>query len=547
MKLKPCSIASSVCAVLWLPATSAAAAGPQTRAYSPAGYATVRYVSARAGVDTADGSRSHPWRSLTHALEATTANTNARAAILVAEGTYAGKTLSMRPYVDLFGGFEAASWKRNIQAHRSVLDGEGKLRVVLGADHARLDGFVIANGRVRGKGAGLLADGVSPRISNNVFLENMTLAPVPWKPDKRHETANDGGGIAVLRGGSPEISHNLFLRNHTEAGRGAGIACERSSPRIESNVFLDNQTGVADPARSSDGGGISIFDHSSPLVADNLLVGNRTAASNDGGGIFAALWSAPEIRGNTIVGSWGDDDGGALFIGGQQHHYGTPLDPIPPEAQYLVRIDRNLIVGNDNKSHNAGAGRITMQARAELSHNVMAENTGGLKIETSGALLEDNRLAGALTITNTSKASHVLPGPVTLVRDAVRGPIDLQMPAGFRHSCGPGLPGGDANVAAAPEFVDDAIDARIASARQDETDATTTLTIAGRHFAANALAGRVVHAGDTWTIVKSNGSDTLQVWGPVGGSADTLRVLPSYRLRPGTACAKTVQSAALQQ
>lgn len=547
MKLKFCSIAGCACVTLWFPATAAAAAGPRTQSFSSGAYTTIHYVSQSSGADDSDGSRSHPWRTLGHALDATTAGANARAAILVAAGTYAGTTISMKPYVDLLGGFDAASWKRDIQEHVTVLDGEGKRRVLLGADHARLDGFVITNGRVRGKGAGLLADGVSPQISNNVFVENMTLAPVPWKPDKMHETANDGGGIAVLRDGAPEISHNLFLRNHTEAGRGGGIACERSSPRIESNVFLDNQTGMADPARSSDGGAISIFDHSNPLVADNLLVGNRTAASNDGGGIFAALWSAPRIRGNTIVGSWGDDDGGALFIGGQQHHYGTPLDPIPPETQYLVRIDRNLIVGNDNKSHNAGAGRITMQARAELSGNVMAENTGGLKIETSGALLEDNRVAGALTITNTSKASHVLPGPVTLVRDAVGGPIDLQMPAGFRQSCGPGLPDGDANVATAPEFVDDAINAQIASGRQDETKTTTTLTIAGGHFAADTLAGRVVHAGDTWTIIKSNGSGTIQVWGPVNASATTLQVLPSYRLRPGTACAKAVQRAAVQR
>src|SRR5262249_20799358 len=159
---------------------------------------------------------------------------------LVAEGRYGGATIEMKSGVDLFGGFDPADWTRDIDHHRSALDGEGARRVVAGADRARIDGVWIRGGRGRGNGAGVLGDGVAPVISNNIFLENSTTAPANWKPAQMHESANDGGAIAVLRGAAPVIERNLFARNTTEAGRGAAIACVKSSPAISLNVFLAN-------------------------------------------------------------------------------------------------------------------------------------------------------------------------------------------------------------------------------------------------------------------------------------------------------------------
>src|SRR5262249_30248892 len=157
--------------------------------------------------------------------------------------------------------------------------------------------------------------------------------------------------IAILDGSKALIEHNLIAHNTTQCGRGGGIAVDgRSSPRIAGNVIVENRTGTNDLSRSSDGGGISVYDHSNAEIAGNLIIGNRSAASNDAGGIFIALWSSATVTGNAILGNWGDDDGGALFIGGQKHHYGTPIDPIPSEREFLVRIVGNLIAGNDNAS-----------------------------------------------------------------------------------------------------------------------------------------------------------------------------------------------------
>src|SRR5262245_7474574 len=149
------------------------------------------------------------------------------------------------------------------------------------------------------------------------------------------------------------------------------------------NVIVQNVTGVNDAMRSSDGGGISIYDHSNPVVRENVIAANRTLNNNDAGGIFIALWSSPQIENNWILGNASSDDAGGLFIDGQKHHYGTPLDPIPPAGRFVVRLEGNTIMGNENPSHNSGASRITMQARAELRNNLIARNEAGLYLQSS--------------------------------------------------------------------------------------------------------------------------------------------------------------------
>ena len=191
-------------------------------------YRVVRYVSKTGSDSAGDGSRTKPWATLPYALsQSASANAANRAAVLVAAGTYLGQTIELKPYVDLFGGHDPASWRRDIFRNASVLDGEGERRIALGADHARLDGFTILRGHVRGKGGAVLCDGVSPDIANNTFFENSTAAPENWKPAQMHETANDGGAIAVLNGAAPAIEHNLFARNTTENGR---EPCHRLRP-----------------------------------------------------------------------------------------------------------------------------------------------------------------------------------------------------------------------------------------------------------------------------------------------------------------------------
>src|SRR5262245_38769083 len=142
--------------------------GPQPRPVDLRPYAHVLRVGAGEKHQTVAG-------ALASVMDASPGK---RYAILVAAGTYREVRLVMKPYVDLYGGFAAGGWKdRNVYEHATTLDAQKKGPVVLGADHARLDGFVITGGEQKAHGSGIVCDGVSPTIVNNIIVGNNTLRP----------------------------------------------------------------------------------------------------------------------------------------------------------------------------------------------------------------------------------------------------------------------------------------------------------------------------------------------------------------------------------
>ena len=248
---------------------TAATAGPQTTPVDLDAYTQILHVSTTTGSDTTGtGTASSPYASIPHALalasatSATTAATTTRTALLIAAGTYNVHNLTLNPNTDLYGGFDPTTWTRDIQAHQTILDTRSEGRVLIASNNTRLDGLHIQNGRIRAPGGGILIDGAHrPLLSNNVFTQNATQTPADWAPKYLHETAHDGGAIYCRNGGAPEIRNNLILANTTETGRGAGIAFDHNCDGlIADNVLIGNIAGTADPMRSSDGGGISIFN-----------------------------------------------------------------------------------------------------------------------------------------------------------------------------------------------------------------------------------------------------------------------------------------------
>jgi hypothetical protein len=267
--------------------------GPLNEAIDLNRYHHVRHVSQQA--DTAeggDGSAGKPCKSIKDALgqikDAGPAN---RYAVLVSKGTYGGETILMKEYVDLYGGFDAGNWRRDVFANRSILDGRQTRRVVEAADNARLDGFLITGGTSTGHGAGILCHRTSPDITNNVVTGNATLEPTGFvhDPARRRHVGNDGGGIACVDGAHPLIANNIIFANSTETGNGAAIACrDDSCPKIIYNVIWANATGLKDThdTRSSNGGGISCFAGARPVINNNLIANNSAGGGSDGGAVY---------------------------------------------------------------------------------------------------------------------------------------------------------------------------------------------------------------------------------------------------------------------
>jgi hypothetical protein len=282
-------------------------------------------------------------------------------AVLVAEGVYRSSPIRLVSGVHLFGGFDPVTWERNIQTNRSILDGEEKHRVLIGADDATVDGFIIKGGKVRGHGAGLFCNQVSPTVTNNTFIGNHTVEPEDYSHDhdRRRQRGHDGGAIGLVDYSNPVIHHNLFIGNTTGVGYGAAISARDDCiPQIGYNVFWNNICGTTDNSitRSSNGGAIGLLNSSRAGIFHNLFVGNEAQGGSDGGAIFCEYFSWPEIRWNVFLGNYAADDGGALDAQKFAH----------PKIKY------NLFHGN--RVDGSGGAIHHDDAVLELENNVFAYN-----------------------------------------------------------------------------------------------------------------------------------------------------------------------------
>lgn len=495
------------------------APGPQNSRVDLKGYAAVYHVDHASGDDIkGDGSEQHPWASIPYALEAVgTPDASHRVAVLISQGRYAQPTFLLKSHVDLYGGFASPGGARDVIGQASVLDGEYERRIAIGADDARIDGFRIEHARVRGKGAAILCDGVSPTIANCVFTDNRTLIPDPWMPPLLHETANDGGAIMCLNGAAPRIEHNIFYANSTECGRGAALASDRGgAPIVRYNVFANNRSGLDDPLRSSDGGAVSFFGHSRGEFTGNIVSANESLTRNDAGGVFVALWSDPSVSDNVFVANRGGDDAGALFLGGQEHRYDAALDKYPSADRYNVVVERNVFVGNDNTSHNSGAMRVTMETRAHFSGNLVVDNKGGFYLQRSEITADHNTVWQDWRFVEDKPSL----GPSRFENNILKGPAGpVEARVSFDHNMAESSVPGGRHIEVKDIFLDDGVTGEITGIHFDPVTSTTTVTTRSP-LPAGDYARRPVRLSDgakdgQWrAIVRASGNEIL-VWGRI--------------------------------
>jgi hypothetical protein len=488
-------------------------------------YQQLLYVSALKGVDEEDaGEKVNPFKSISFALSRISdASGNRQYALLVSEGYYVEKTVRLVPFVDLFGGFSAETWDRDIEKYVTELNAEGKHRVLIGADKVLLDGFLIRDGLIRGKGAAILCDGTSPVISNNIFHRNKTLGPDSWKPKYWHETANDGGAIYCVNGAAPVIKQNIFTENKTEIGRGAAIASQtQCRPEITGNVFANNVTGLNDPMRSSDGGAVSIFDWCHAKIDNNLFIANRAFGSNDAGALFVALWSSADIQKNIFLDNHTSDDAGALFVGGQEHRYDSPLDPLPSEEEFFVNIEKNIFMGNQNPSRNSGAMRFTMESRGKFTENLVVHNDG-IYFQRSEVLVENNIILDNFLFIETKVG--LKPG---IIKDnVIWANFMLETPATVINNNIKSNKAEQQNYSRIPEFKDDGYELSVLSANFNSLTHTTEILLEKSHIPVGNLINRIVMADQKWGLVKFKEQDVLHIWGDITGELK-LNLVPTY-------------------
>lgn len=453
--------------------------GPQWRPFDARPYAQVMRVGPGG-----------EYQSVAAALAAVKgASAEKRCAVLVAAGSYREAGIRMRPHVDLYGGFPPGDWKnRNGYEHASIIDGQKKGPVLFGADHARVDGFVITGGEQKGHGGGIVCDGASPTIVNNTIVGNNTLRII-IKEGLGKQVGNEGGGIALMAGSRAYIANNLICANTTEVGNGAGISARGNvQAKILRNVFCNNISGAKDDqmyhgragTRSSPGGAISCAEASSPLISFNVITLGAAVLNNDGGGIWVEGNSMPRITYNWIAGNLSGDDGGGIYVMGNLYYdeEGKRHDAAPDGP---VTIENNFIAGNNTDRGAPGGIRVSRFGRVDLRRNRIVGNAKGGAHGAEGgviAVLENNVIADNGAKREPAKPSFRLSGEITTSK------FDPQ--------------------------------------RYVTEIATST------PLAKEPLAGSIVRIGGQWTAVKASTPAGLSVWGRITDQTARIEVLDSY-------------------
>lgn len=456
--------------------------GPQPTSVDLKAYAHVIHVAP-------DGKHRTIADALASVTDASPAN---RYAVLIAAGTWKESRLQMKPYVDLYGGFAAGGWKnRDLYQHATIVDAQSKGPVVLGADHSRIDGFVITGGQHKGHGGGILCDGVSPTIVNNIIVANRTLRP-QIAEGLGKQIANEGAGIALLSGSRAYVSNNLICDNSTEVGNGAGITARgHVQARILRNVFCNNIAGVKDDAlfhgkvgsRSSPGGAIACSDQSSPQISFNVVVLCSAPINNDAGGIWVEGNSMPPINYNWIVGNTSGDDGGGIYVMGNLYYdeEGKRHDSSPDGP---VVIEDNLIAGNNTVRGGPGGVRVSRWGRVELRRNVIVANEKG--------------------------GAHGAEGGVICLTEN-----DIIADNGARRE--PARP----SFRLAADITDRKFDPR-----RYVTEIATSSALGKED-----LSGAVVRIGSQWSVVQSSAPIGLRIWGRITDEATKVEVLTRYEAK----------------
>lgn len=172
-----------------------------------------------------------------------------------------------------------------------------------------------------------------------------------------------GGGITVANGASPVIAYNQIVSNH-----------------------------------SNDGGGILVYNHSNPDIAYNYIENN--VVNRFGGGVFAVRASNPSVHHNIISGNHASGGGGIYLEN----------DPNNRAAYAGGLVTLNTITNNAASAEGGGIMMRTGEV-AKITRNTITGNRspygGGMEIETngSGPLVQGNVING-----NAAPTSPSLPG-----------------------------------------------------------------------------------------------------------------------------------------
>ena len=115
-------------------------------------------------------------------------------------------------------------------------------------------------------------------------------------------SAGYGGGIFIYDNSSPTISNCIITGNSASVYGGGILIYDNSSPTIINCLITENS--------AASGGGIAAFYSPYPTVINSTITGN---SATDGGGIASLVYSSPTITNSIIYGNTATGNGPNIY------------------------------------------------------------------------------------------------------------------------------------------------------------------------------------------------------------------------------------------
>ncbi len=194
-----------------------------------------------------------------------------------------------------------------------------------------------------------------------------------------------GGAISLRVGVNAIIEDNDISGNTAPYGGGIHIETEGSYPRIISNRINSNIAPLSGAySGSGHGGGISIYNKSRPLIADNVISDNRS--SHGGAGIVIAenaqaTINRNMIRSNVVADTNATYEGGGIYI-----------------ANASASIFNNVLIANQAVV-GGGIAQLT-GSNTNIFHNTIVKNKASHSLGGGGIFVANGSQIIGSTVNN---------------------------------------------------------------------------------------------------------------------------------------------------
>ncbi len=221
------------------------------------------YYVATSGSDSADGSESAPFATVTKAIAAAVAGDT----IIVDDGTYTAPNAA--------NGFDikAITLKSKNGALKTILKGGGDHRVLTMNEGAYVEGFSITGGVEKQKATDL------PGYGGGVVVRNSTLKNCIVHGNKATTGDTFGGGGIMMAGGGL-ISGCVVSNNIASATGSKGGGVRMHAGVMENSLIVDNKSVAI-------GGGVYLQTYATdPAIVRNCTIVKNSVDTTNGGGLY---------------------------------------------------------------------------------------------------------------------------------------------------------------------------------------------------------------------------------------------------------------------